>query len=86
MRLIDAVQAAPWAIVPDKLDAVHQVLLAHSRGLALPDASQYQARLRRDKDRGTSYSRVENGVAVIELDGILSKRMNMFMEIGRAHV
>lgn len=79
MNLSD-VLAAPWAILPSKLEEIHAVASAHARG-ERPDLAGIEARLGRPLDNQPSPLRVVDGVAVVALDGVLAKRMNLMTQI-----
>jgi len=72
-RLIELAQASNWAIVPDKLDAIHQVLARHGD----PGAwSREQGAGSGETDR--PYQVLAGGVALIPVHGVIAKRMNLF--------
>lgn len=86
MNLINLVQNTNWAIIPEKLDAINQVLHRHMIGdkidLAPFEDKLQAANLRSAGDRAgldLYYGRVEQGVAILSLEGILAKRMNLMM-------
>jgi signal peptide peptidase SppA len=79
MRLIDIV-SAPWAITPDMFAEVQGAYARHMRGEKI-DVSTVEARIGVPLKNARRDLQVENGVAVIALEGVLAKRMNLFMEI-----
>ena len=62
MNLIELVQSMPWAVMPDKLDEIHQVLYNHTAGIR-PDAATVEALLKKRAEDTMIYGRVENGFA-----------------------
>lgn len=80
MRLID-VLTSPWAIIPDKLSEIISIYDTHLRGEKI-DIDQIEARtgepLKR-KDQDTYI--VQDGVALISIDGVIAKKMNLFTRI-----
>lgn len=79
MRVIDVLNS-PWAIIPEKLLEIRAIYETHLRGEKI-DIKAVEARLGQPlANRQTNY-RVERGVAVIEMDGVIAKKMNMFMRI-----
>ncbi|MCS4508896.1 signal peptide peptidase SppA [Xylophilus ampelinus] len=80
MKLLD-VLTAPWAIQPDKLLEIQGIYATHLRGEKI-DIAGVEARIGRPlvSQREESYP-VIDGVAVIAVDGVIAKRMNLFMEI-----
>lgn len=79
MRLIDVV-SAPWAITPEMFSEVQGIYGRHVRGEKI-DISALESRLGVSLQNARKSLEVENGVAVISLDGVLAKRMNFFMYI-----
>lgn len=77
MNLIDLIQDKLWAIVPEKLEAVHQVLYNRMHNVKM-DLSKYETRAR-EAQKETDYTRMEGDIAVINMEGVLAKRMNLFM-------
>ena len=79
MRLID-VLTSPWAIVPEKLLEIQAIYRTHLRGEKI-DLSAIEARLGKPLSNEPKPYEVVNGVAVIEMEGIVAKRMSMFTKI-----
>lgn len=79
MRLIDIVNA-PWAITPDMLSEVQGIYSRHMRGDKL-DIKAIEAATGKTMNGSTSGYDVTGGVAVLPLDGVLAKKMNLFMQI-----
>ena len=79
MRLIDIINA-PWAITPDMLSEVQAIYSRHLRGEKI-DLDKLRA------DTGLPFASepkgytVEDGVAVLPIDGVIAKRMNLFSKI-----
>ncbi len=71
---------APWAIIPEKYQEIRAIYEAHLQGeridLAAIEARQGKA-LKNAEQRYT----VDDGVAVIPLAGVLTKRANMFDDV-----
>jgi signal peptide peptidase SppA len=81
-----AILNSPWAILPDNYLEIREIYLRHSRG-EKPDIAAIQAQLGRPlQNERLAYS-IENpgpdgrGTAVIPIQGVIAKRMNLFMEI-----
>jgi capsid assembly protease len=70
-NLIEIVQAQNWAIIPEKLDAIHQVLANHANGKKI----EYEA----DQKPAAPYQVIDR-VAVIPIHGVIAKRMNMMQQ------
>jgi len=79
-NLIDLIQDKLWAIVPEKLDAIHQVLYNRMHDIKV-DLAEYEAQARETGQAETNYLRMDGDIAVIDMEGILAKRMNLFMRI-----
>lgn len=79
MQIID-VLTAPWAIMPDKLIEIRSIYDAHKRGEKI-DIQSVEARIGKPLQNDSQGYQINSGVAVIPVHGVMSKRMNMFMEI-----
>jgi capsid assembly protease len=72
MRLLD-IMTSPWAIVPAKLQEIRNIYATHMKGEKIDMKA-----LRRETDQfGEPYS-VENGVAVIQINDVLTKTRTLF--------
>jgi capsid assembly protease len=78
MKLLDVLNS-PWAIVPDKLDEIRDVYLTRLNNEKV-DLKALEAELGRPLGSQLEAS-VVNGVAVIPIEGVIAKRMNMFSNI-----
>ncbi|MBN9411346.1 MAG: S49 family peptidase [Burkholderiales bacterium] len=80
MTLIDLI-TSPWAITPDKLHEIREIYATHMRGEKI-DIDAVEARLGRplssDQQEYTVHS---GGVAVLELEGVMAPKANLFMRI-----
>src|SRR3989304_529970 len=79
MRLID-VGNAPWAIVPDRLKEIKAIYETHLKGEKI-DLKPVEAALGRPLDNRSQGYEVTDGVAVIPIEGVIAKRMNLFTQI-----
>lgn len=79
MRLTDIV-TAPWAIIPEKLIEIRGIYETHLRGEKI-DLKSIEAALGRPLDNRPQGYEVVDGVAVIPVDGVIAKRMNLFTQI-----
>ena len=79
MRLIDVVNA-PWAIVPDRLKEIKAIYETHLKGEKI-DLKPVEAALGRPLDNRSQGYEVTDGVAVIPIEGVIAKRMNLFTQI-----
>ena len=77
MKLLDVVNA-PWAIMPDKLNEISQIYATHLRGEKI-DIESIKAKVGRDDLGNQMEFEVRDGVAIIPIEGVLGKKMNMFM-------
>lgn len=81
MKLLD-VLTAPWAIEPAKLHEIQAIYATHLRGDRI-DIAAVEARLGHplaNTPPPVPYT-VVDGVAVLAVDGVMAKRMNMFSQI-----
>jgi signal peptide peptidase SppA len=79
MKVLDILNA-PWAIVPEKLIEIREIYLRHSRGEEA-DIATIEAALGRPLANDPQPYEVDRGVAVVDVAGVLAKRMDMFMQI-----
>jgi signal peptide peptidase SppA len=79
MKLLD-VLTAPWAIEPAKLLEIQTIYATHLRGEKI-DIAAVEARLGRSLDNTPAAYTVVDGVAVLQVNGVMAKRANMFMDI-----
>lgn len=72
---------SPWAILPERLLEIQAIYGAHLRGERI-DIAAIEAKLGKslNNNKSLGYSIID-GVAVIPIDGVISKRMNMFSQI-----
>jgi signal peptide peptidase SppA len=69
-----------WAIDPPKLIEIQNIYAGHKRGDKV-DIAALEAKIGRKLDNQSASYTIEKGVAVISLDGIIAKRMNMMTQI-----
>lgn len=79
MRLID-VLTSPWAIVPEKFAEIKEIYSRHLRGERI-DIDAIEAKLGQPLNNEQKAYQVQNGVALLALDGVISKKMNLFSRI-----
>jgi len=77
--LPELAQQSLWGITPDMLKVIDAILQDHAEGLRL-DSAEIQSRLGH-KLENTYSVRVQDGVAIIPVHGVLAKRMNLFAMI-----
>lgn len=86
MRVIAYLESSFWAMRDAEHAAMMRIAYDHHDQLdAIVDAADKkpQSLLARTGDHlsGTRYAQVRDGVAIIEIDGIIAKRMNLFDEL-----
>jgi capsid assembly protease len=79
MNLLDILNS-PWAIQPEKLREINAIYSAHVRGERI-DLEALEAKLGRPVRSEPKRFEVVDGVAVIPLEGVIAKRMNLFSDI-----
>jgi signal peptide peptidase SppA len=79
MRIID-VLTSPWAIVPDKLTEIAEIYNVHLKGEKI-DLKIIEAQMGRPLEKEKQGYEVIDGVAVIPIDGVIAKKMNMFTRV-----
>ncbi len=79
MRLLDVLNA-PWAIVPEKLLEIREIYFTHLRGEKI-DLRAIEARLGQALNNEQQGYQVVEGVAVLPIEGVIAKRMNLFTHV-----
>lgn len=79
MRLID-VLTSPWAIVPAKFAEIKEIYSRHLRGERI-DIEAIEAKIGKPLANEPKPYQVQDGVALLPLDGVMSKKMNLFTRI-----
>src|SRR3972149_6566372 len=81
-KLLDIVNA-PWALPAEKLDEIVAIYCAHVRGEKI-DLDALVARIGQPLPGANSAEQryaIVDGVAVVTVDGVLAKRMNLMSQI-----
>ena len=79
MKLLD-VLTAPWAIEPAKLLEIQAIYATHLRGDKI-DISALEAKLGRPLANEAKPYTIQDGVAIIPVEGVIAKRANLFSQI-----
>jgi signal peptide peptidase SppA len=79
MKLLDIV-TGPWAIQPEKLLEIQAIYATHLRGDKI-DIEAVEKRLGRPLNNEPKGYEIRDGVAVMQLSGVLAKKMNLFSSI-----
>lgn len=79
MKLLDIING-PWAIRPEMLGEIQNIYRMHMRGDKI-DIKAIEEKLGRDLKNEPKGYQVKDGVAVLTIDGVIAKRMNLMMEI-----
>jgi signal peptide peptidase SppA len=79
MKLSD-IANGPWAITPEMLIEIQGIYATHLRGDKI-DISKVEAALGRPLANSQQGSTVQDGVAVISVQGVIAKKMNLLSEI-----
>ncbi len=79
MKILDIV-TAPWAIQPEKLTEIQEIYITHLRGEKI-NIADIEAKIGKPLDNKQQNYTVENAVAVIPIEGVIAKRMNIFQKI-----
>jgi len=79
MRIIDIING-PWAITPEILNEIRNIYAKHLRGekINIKEIEARTGKTLRKKEQGYE---VINSTAVIQIEGVIAKRMNLFMQI-----
>ena len=79
MKLLD-VLTAPWAIEPAKLLEIQAIYATHLRGEKI-DIAGVEAKLGRPLANEPQAYVIQDGVAIIPVEGVIAKRANLFSQI-----
>jgi capsid assembly protease len=79
MKLLD-VLTSPWAIMPEKLLEIQAIYATHLRGEKI-DITGIEAAAGKPLQNDRTPYQVDRGVAIIGIEGIIAKKMNMFTKI-----
>jgi len=79
MKILD-VLSGPWAIEPGKLLELQAIYASHVRGEQI-DIAAVEARLGRPLANEQRAYDIVDGVAIIAIEGVVAKKMNMFSQI-----
>lgn len=79
MNIIDQL-ASPWAIIPDRLAEITEIYSAHLRS-ENTNLAAIEARIGAPLARKPQGIDIVDGVAVIPINGIIAKKMNMLVQI-----
>ena len=77
-----SVLSSPWAILPEKLQQIVGIYDSHLRQEV--DLQAIEAQYGQSKQQGRDGYEIQNGVALISVQGVLAKRMNMFSKMSGA--
>ncbi|KQT10972.1 S49 family peptidase [Ramlibacter sp. Leaf400] len=79
MQLLD-ILTSPWAIELPKLREIQAIYAAHLRGEKI-DVDAVEARLQRPLANEQQEYRIQDGVAVLSLEGVIAPKANLFTRI-----
>lgn len=79
MKITDVLNA-PWAIEPAKLLEIQGIYETHLRGDKI-DISAVEASIGRPLDNKKTTYQVVDGVALLPIEGVMAKKMNLFAQI-----
>ena len=73
-RIIHKLNSSPWAIRPEKLEAIQEIIDRKLKG----ETIEFEAATRRGNDEPTYMTIDKNGLATIQIHGTVGRRLNMF--------
>lgn len=79
MKLLDVLNS-PWAIVPEKLREIQSIYMTHLRGEKI-DIKAIEAKIGQPLNNERKNYDVINGVAILPIEGVVAKKMNLFTRI-----
>ena len=78
LRILSAFAGQPWAMQPEKLEAISAFLMFKARGGTL---SQDEVQARISDRRAEQTVKSPGGIAVLPVSGVISQRMGMMLDI-----
>lgn len=78
-KILDILKA-PWAIDAARLHEIQAIYATHLRGDKI-DIGAVEARLGRSLNNESKSYDIISGVAIVNIDGVIAKRMNLFSQI-----
>lgn len=79
MKLLD-ILTAPWAIEPAKLLEIQAIYATHLRGDKI-DIASVEAKMGRPLNHQQLRYFIQDGVAILPIEGVIAKRMNLFSQV-----
>jgi signal peptide peptidase SppA len=79
MKLLD-VLTSPWAIEPSKLLEIQAIYATHLRGEKI-DIGALEQKLGRPLNNEAQRYAIQDGVAILPLEGVIAKKANLFSQI-----
>lgn len=79
MKLLDVLNS-PWAIVPEKLREIQSIYMTHLRGEKI-DIKAIEAKMGQPLNNEQKDYDIVDGVAILYVDGVIAKKMNLFSKI-----
>lgn len=80
MRIIDIING-PWAITPNMLEEIQRIYSSHLHRAEKIDIAAIEAATGKTLNNSRAGAYVVDGVAVIPVQGVIGKRMNLFTQI-----
>lgn len=79
MKIIDIING-PWAVTPEKLNEIRSIYIKHMRGekINIKELEAQTGKTLQKKEQGYE---VINNTAIIPIEGVIAKRMNLFTQI-----
>jgi signal peptide peptidase SppA len=77
---VPEILSSPWAILPEKLLEIREIYQRHLRG-ETADIEAIEARLGRPMENKHVPYTIDGTTAILSIDGVLGKKMNLFTEI-----
>lgn len=80
MRIIDIING-PWAVTPNMLEEIQRIYSSHLHRSEKIDIAAIEAATGKKLNNSQTGAYVVDGVAVIPMQGVIGKRMNLFTQI-----
>jgi len=79
MKILDILNS-PWAILPERFNEIQEIYFTHLRGEKI-DLKLIEAQTGKELERKEQGYEKHGMVAVIPIDGVIAKKMNLFTKI-----
>lgn len=81
MRILDVLSDTPWAIMPAKKAEIDSIYVEHKTNREKVDLEAIEKKLGMPLNNQPKGYEIQNGVAILPIDGVIAKRMSLMTKI-----